>query len=99
VFPGKRGGVLVGNYAYTYDAAGNLATASLNGTKTAGTAWDLNNPLPTAAEDTSAAGATTADYAWNPSGTLASMTTTGGTDYAVSDWLGSVTGLINSAGT
>jgi RHS repeat-associated protein len=27
------------------------------------------------------------------------MTTTGGTGYAVSDWLGSVTGLINTAGT
>jgi RHS repeat-associated protein len=92
-------GTAAGNYAYTYDATGNLATTSLNGTKTAGTVWDLNNPLPMAVEDTSAAGATTADYAWNPGGTLASMTTTGGTGYAVSDWLGSVTGLISSAGT
>jgi RHS repeat-associated protein len=88
-----------GNYAYTYDAAGNLATASLNGTRTAGTVWDLNSPLPMAVEDTSAAGATTADYAWSPGGALAAMTTSAGTDYAVSDWLGSVTGLISSAGT
>jgi RHS repeat-associated protein len=88
-----------GNYAYTYDATGNLASTSLNGTKTAGTVWDLNSPLPMAVEDTSATGATTADYAWNPGSTLASMTTSGGTDYAVSDWLGSVTGLVSSAGT
>jgi RHS repeat-associated protein len=88
-----------GNYAYGYDAAGNLTSASLNGTKIAGTAWDLNNPVPMAAEDMNAAGATTADYAWNPSGTLASMTTAAGTDYAVSDWLGSLTGLVTSSGT
>jgi RHS repeat-associated protein len=88
-----------GDYTYTYDAAGNLATTSLNGTKVSGTTWDLNNPAPMAAEDTNAAGSTTADYTWNPNGTLASMTNSGGTDYAVSDWLGSVTGLVNSSGT
>jgi RHS repeat-associated protein len=88
-----------GDFTYTYDAEGNLATTSLNGTQIQGTVWDLNNPLPMAAEDTSASGATTADYIYNPAGTLASMGTSTGNYYAVTDWLGSLTGLVSSSGT
>jgi RHS repeat-associated protein len=88
-----------GNFTYAYDSSRNLTSASLDGTKIAGTIWDLNNPLPMAAEDTNAAGTTTADYTWNPDDTLASITTSAGTDDAVSDWLGSLTGLVNSSGT
>jgi RHS repeat-associated protein len=88
-----------GSYSYGYDAGGDLTTTRLNGSLVQGTTWDPNNPLPLAVEDTSATGATTADYAWNPDGTLASMTTSAGSYQAVTDWLGSVTGLLNSAGS
>jgi RHS repeat-associated protein len=52
-----------------------------------------------AAEDTSSSGATTTDYIYGPASTLASINTPGGTYYAIEDWLGSLTGLINSTGT
>jgi RHS repeat-associated protein len=88
-----------GTFSYGYDASGDLATTSLGGTLIQGTTWDVNNPLPQAAEETSPVGATTADYAYGPAGTLASMTTPAGTYYAVTNWIGSVTGLVSSAGT
>jgi RHS repeat-associated protein len=88
-----------GTFTYTYDATGDLSGDSKNGTLQQTTIWDLANPLPQAAEQTSAAGATTADLLYNPNATLNAMTTTAGTDYATTNWLGSVTGLISSAGT
>jgi RHS repeat-associated protein len=88
-----------GTFSYGYDASGDLATTSRNGSLIQGTTWDLNNSLPLAAEDTSATGTTTADYAWNPDGTLASMTTPSGNYQATTNWLGSVTGLVSSAGS
>jgi RHS repeat-associated protein len=87
-----------GTYTYTYDAAGNLSAASHNGTLTQTTIWDLNNPLALAAEQTSATGATTADLLYNPNNTLSAMTTPAGAYYATTNWLGSVTGLVSSAG-
>jgi RHS repeat-associated protein len=93
-----------GSYTYSYDNAGDLAKTTHGGTALAGTIWDLNNPLPEVAESTSAAGAVTSDYAWSPTGTLNSQTVGGatgtGTTYsAVSDWEGSLTGLVNAGGT
>lgn len=88
-----------GTYTYSYDAAGNLYGASDNGTLKQTTIWDLNNPLPLAAEQTSSTGATTADLLYNPNGTLNAMSTAAGTYDATTDWLGSVTGLVSSAGT
>ncbi len=61
--------------------------------------WDINNPLPVAAEDTSSSGSTTADYAYGAGGALAAMTTSAGTFSTVTDWLGSLTGLVSSSGT
>jgi RHS repeat-associated protein len=87
-----------GDFTYSYDNAGDLAKTDLNGTELTGTVWDLNNPLPEVAEDTSSAGAVTSDYAWNPAGTLNSQTKGGATYDAVTDWEGSLTGLINSSG-
>jgi RHS repeat-associated protein len=88
-----------GNASYSYDASGDLTSTSLNGSVIKGTVWDINNPLPEAAEDTSSSGSTTADYAYGPAGTLASMSTSAGTFNPVTDWLKSVTGLVSSAGT
>jgi RHS repeat-associated protein len=84
---------------YGYDANGNLSTTSLGGSLVQGTTWDINGPLPQAAEDTSSTGSTTADYLYGAAGTLASMTIASGTYQAATDWLGSVTGMISSAGT
>lgn len=88
-----------GSFTYAYDSGGNLTSTSLYGNPIQGTVWDLNNPLPTAAEDTGPTGTTNADYAYTPDGSLAAMLTPGGTYYPVQDWLGSLTGLTNSAGT
>jgi RHS repeat-associated protein len=88
-----------GTYAYTYDDAGNLTTTSTGGILLQGTTWDTGNPLPEAAEQTSPAGATTADLIDNPDGTLNALTQSGTTDNAITDWLGSVTGLVTSAGS
>ncbi|MGH3294728.1 MAG: RHS repeat-associated core domain-containing protein [Trebonia sp.] len=93
-----------GNYSYSYDSSGNLATTSLNGAEQSATAWDLNNPLPELAEQTSSSGSVTSEYAWNPDGALSTQTQggaagTGTSYYATTDWEGSVTGLVNSNGT
>jgi RHS repeat-associated protein len=87
-----------GTFGYAYGDAGNLAATTLNGAKIQGTVWDLNNPLPSAVEDTSPSGASTADYAYTPGGGLAVTANASGTYYPVQDWLGSLTGLTNSAG-
>lgn len=87
-----------GTFSYGHDASGELATTSLNGTLLQGTTWNLNTPLPQAAEETSPSGATNADYTYGPAG-LSSLTTPAGSYYPVSDTLGSITGLLNSAGT
>jgi RHS repeat-associated protein len=94
----------VGNFTYSYNSGGDLAAISLDGTGLSGTLWDLNNPLPEAAEQTSSSGSVISDYNWNPDGTLNSQTEggaagTGTTYYAATDWEGSVTGLDNSSGT
>lgn len=88
-----------GTFTYGHDAGGNLSTTDLNGSLIQGTRWDANSILPLAAEDTSASGATTADYLYGPGGQLASVAAGGATYGAVTDWLGSVTGLISSSGT
>jgi RHS repeat-associated protein len=87
-----------GTFAYTYDAAGNLSADSKSGALQQTAIWDLNNPFPQLAEQTSAAGATTADLIYNPNFTLAAMSTSAGTYHATTNWLGSVTGLLSSAG-
>lgn len=92
-------GTPAGNFTYAYDSGGNLTSTSLYGNPIQGTVWDRNNPQATAAEDTSPAGAATADYAYTPDGSLAAMLAPAGTYYPVRDWLGSLTGLTNSAGT
>ena len=84
---------------YTYDAAGNLSADSKSGALQQTTVWDLNGPLPQAAEQTGPTGTTTADFIDNPNGTLEAMTSSGATYHATTDWLGSVTGLISSSGT
>jgi RHS repeat-associated protein len=88
-----------GTYSYGYDAAGDLATVNQSGKQVQGTVWDPNNPLPTAAETTNASGTSTADNLYGPDDTLASMTTSAGSYDATTDWLGSVTGLVNSSGS
>jgi RHS repeat-associated protein len=93
-----------GNFTYSYDSGGDLAATSLDGAELSAAVWDLNNPLPEVAEDTTSSGAATGDYAWNPDGTLNSQTEggatgTGTTYYAATDWEGSVTGLASSTGT
>lgn len=88
-----------GTFSYGYDASGDLAATSLNGSLIQSTVWDLDNQLPQAAEETNSSGTTTADYLYGEAGTLASMTTPAGSYYPVSNSTGSVTGLLNSAGT
>jgi RHS repeat-associated protein len=95
----SKAGTPAGTFTYTYDSGGNLSATGLNGSLIQGTRWDTNNTLPMAAEETNASGATTADYVYSPAGYLASLATTSGTSYAITDWLGSVTGLVSSAGT
>jgi RHS repeat-associated protein len=87
-----------GTFTYGYDSSGDLATTSDGASKIQGTVWDINNALPLAAEDTSSTGATTADYRYDPAGTLASVTGSSSTSYPVTDSLGSVTGLVSAAG-
>lgn len=88
-----------GKAAYTWDAGGDLTAARLNGSITKRTVWDINNPLPVAAEDVTPSGSTSADYAYGADGLLASMSTSAGSYSPVTDWLGSVTGLVSSSGT
>jgi RHS repeat-associated protein len=84
---------------FTYDSGGNLATTSRNGSLLQGTVWDLNNPLPVAVADIKPSGVTAADYVYQPGGELALMKAGGSLYYPVTDWLGSVSGLVNSSGT
>jgi len=93
-----------GDFTYSYNSAGDLADTDLDGTEINDTIWDLNNPLPEVAEDTTSSGSVTSDYNWNPNDTLNSQTEDGatgtGTTYdAITDWEGSLTGLANSTGT
>jgi RHS repeat-associated protein len=87
-----------GAFTYSYDDAGNLSSDSKSGTLQQTAIWDLNNSLPQVAEQTNAAGATTADLLFNPNSSLEAMTTPAGTFHATTDWLGSVTGLVSSTG-
>jgi RHS repeat-associated protein len=88
-----------GTYTYSYDAGGDLSAVSKAGVVQQTAIWDINNPVPLAAEQVGSSGATTADYLYGPGDTLASMSTSAGTYAAVTDWLGSVTGLVNSSGS
>ncbi len=88
-----------GTFGYTYDSGGDLTATDLNGSPLQGTVWDINNALPTAAEDTGASGATRADYLYGPDGDLASMNFGGAAYQGITDWLGSLTGLANSSGS
>jgi RHS repeat-associated protein len=83
-----------GTWTYGYDAEGDLVTASLNGTTQQTTTWDPVNTLAQAAEQTTTGGTT--DLTYNPNGTLNSLTSGSTTDTAVTDWLGSVTGLLSA---
>jgi RHS repeat-associated protein len=86
-----------GTYTYTYDDAGNLSAVSDNGNLKQTITWDLNNPLPLAVEQSSPGGGTE-NLVYNPNATLNAISTTAGTSYAITDWLGSVTGLVSSSG-
>jgi RHS repeat-associated protein len=107
-----------GKATYSYDASGDLTSTSLDGTVKE-TVWDINNPLPVAAEEVTPSGfasaaassahssdkpaatgtVTTTDYAYGADGLLASMSVGTATFSPVTDWLGSVTGLVSSSGT
>jgi RHS repeat-associated protein len=87
-----------GDASFSYDASGDLTSASVKGAVVKGAVWDVNNPLPVAAEDTSSSGSVTADYAYGANGLLASEKTSAGTFNPVTDWLKSVTGLVSSSG-
>jgi RHS repeat-associated protein len=86
-----------GTFSYSYDSQGDLSATDLNGSLIQGTVWDTNDTLPTAAEDTGPTGATVNDYVYGEGGNLAVLSG-GNIDYAIRDWLGSVTGLLNSSG-
>jgi RHS repeat-associated protein len=92
-----------GKAAYSYDAGGDLTSATTRSGvlySATYTSWDINNPLPAAAEVSTAGSASPpADYAYGADGLLASVATSGGTFSPVTDWLGSVTGLVSSSGT
>jgi RHS repeat-associated protein len=88
-----------GTFTYTYDSGGDLAAASKSGALQQTAVWDINNPLPLAVEQTGSSGSATADYVYAPDAALASEKTSAGTYYATTDWLRSVTGLINSSGS
>jgi RHS repeat-associated protein len=95
----SQAGTPGGTFSYAYDASGDLTSTSLGGTEIQGTVWNIDSPLPQAAEDVTPAGTATASYLYGPGDTAATMTTAAGSYYPVTDWLGSVTGLVNSAGT
>lgn len=88
-----------GTLTYAYDDAANVSATSLDGSLIQGTRWDINAPLPQAAEDTGPSGATTAAYLYGPDGALAQMNTPAGTDFPVTDQLGSLTGLVSTSAT
>jgi RHS repeat-associated protein len=88
-----------GTFTYAYDASGDLTSTSVGGSEIQGTVWNVDSPLPEAAEDVTGAGTATASYLYGAGGTSSTMTTAAGSYYPVTDWLGSVTGLVNSAGT
>jgi RHS repeat-associated protein len=87
-----------GTFTYSYDSQGDLSASDLNGSLIQGAVWDTNDSLPTVAEETGSSGATVNDYAYGEDDSLAVLSG-GNTDYAVRDWLGSVTGLLNSSGS
>jgi RHS repeat-associated protein len=88
-----------GNFSYGYNSAGAVASTSVDGSTIQGTVWDLANPLPQAVEDTNSSGSATVNYLYGQPGVLAAMSSGSATYVAISDWEGSVTGLVNSSGS
>jgi RHS repeat-associated protein len=86
-----------GTFTYTYDSGGNLSATRKSGILSQTAVWDINAPLPLAAEQQNSAGATTADYTYQPDGALATMKTSAGTYQAITDQVGSVTGVTSSS--
>jgi RHS repeat-associated protein len=87
------------NYAFTHDADGNRTAVKKNNTLAGTSQWDINNALPQIATDTSASGATVADYHYDPDGTARSMDRTAGTYYFTQDRKNSVSTVYDAAGT
>ncbi|WP_405988357.1 DUF6531 domain-containing protein [Streptomyces sp. NBC_00986] len=93
-------GATVGStaYTYTYDAAGNRTTTKTNGTLSRTTYWDVNNPLPQVADETSGSGTLIGDYRYDALGEPQTLRTSAGTYYDHHDLSGSITDLTSSAG-
>ncbi|MGW6707308.1 DUF6531 domain-containing protein [Streptomyces sp. NPDC054956] len=95
----KTAKIAADTYAFGYDSDGNRTTTSKNGTLASTSRWDINNPLPQLATDTSAAGTLLADYQYDPDGTARSMNRTAGTYYFTQDRQKSVSTVYDAAGT
>ncbi|MYS55858.1 hypothetical protein GTW46_38395, partial [Streptomyces sp. SID6013] len=87
------------NYAFTHDADGNRTAVKKNNTLAGTSLWDINNALPQIATDTNAAGATVADYQYDPDGTARSMDRAAGAYYFTQDRQNSVSTVYDAAGT
>jgi RHS repeat-associated protein len=85
-------------YAFTNDDAGNRVSTALNGAASRVTRWDVNNPLPQIATETTGSGTLLADYEPDPDGLPQSMHTAAGSFFYHHDWLGSTSDLTSSAG-
>ncbi|MFG3282142.1 FG-GAP-like repeat-containing protein [Streptomyces sp. NPDC048111] len=86
-------------YGFTYDADGNRTTTSKNNTPVSTSRWDINNPLPQIATDSSASGALLGDYHYDPDGTARSMDRTNGKFYFTQNQQNSVNAVYDAAGT
>jgi RHS repeat-associated protein len=85
-------------YTYGYDSDGNRTSTAINGTTSRNTYWDINNPIPQIATETTGAGTLIADYHPDPLGDPAIDHTSADEFYDTHDWLGSVTDLTDSTG-
>jgi RHS repeat-associated protein len=85
-------------YVFTNDDAGNRVTTALNGAVSRVMRWDVNNPLPQLATETTGSAALLADYEPGPDGLPQSMRTAAGSYFYHHDWLGSTSDLTNAAG-
>ncbi|MFF5655119.1 DUF6531 domain-containing protein [[Kitasatospora] papulosa] len=94
----KTATVGANTYAFGYDADGNRTTASINGTASRITTWDVNNLLPQIATDRSATNVLVGDYQYNPLGSAQQMDTPKGSFYLQHDRQGSITNIYDAAG-
>ncbi|WP_129309297.1 DUF6531 domain-containing protein [Streptomyces sp. L2] len=86
------------SYTFTYDADGNRTAVKKNNVLAGTSIWDINNPLPQIATDTSANGTLAADYHYDPNGTARSMDRTVGTYYFTQDRQNSTSAVYDAAG-